>query len=86
MLEVTDKAKELLAEKGFDSNLGARPLRRVVQRTVLNPLALKIVSGEIGTGGKALIDAEKGEIVIHGVFNVMDVKQKAKLAKSGTKA
>ena len=85
-LEVTEKAKELLAEKGFDTSLGARPLRRVVQRTVLNPLALKIVSGEIGAGGRALVDAENGEIVIHDAYNLVGMKQqKAKLAKSGAK-
>ncbi len=63
-IKVLEKAKDLLAEKGFDPNLGARPLRRVIQRKVLDPLALKIVSGEVKEGDKAVVDAEKEKIVI----------------------
>ncbi|MCD6402602.1 AAA family ATPase [bacterium] len=58
----TPKAKELLAEKGFDSNLGARPLKRVIQRLVLDPLALKIVAGEIESGERILVDVQAGKI------------------------
>ena len=49
-IKVTEKAKEFLAERGFDPNLGARPLKRVIQREVLDPLSLKIVSGEVKEG------------------------------------
>jgi len=83
-LETSEKAKELLVSRGFDSALGARPLRRVIQRAVLNPLALKIVSGEIGTGGKAMIDVEKGEFVVQSAYRMPNMKQKERLTKTGT--
>ena len=65
-VDVKEKAKELLAEQGFDPNLGARPLRRVIQRKVLDPLSLKIVAGEVKPGEKISVDAKDGEIVIAG--------------------
>jgi len=60
---VTEKAKEFLAEKGFDPNFGARPLKRVIQREVLDPLSLKIVSGEIKEGERVIVDFENGKII-----------------------
>jgi ATP-dependent Clp protease ATP-binding subunit ClpB len=81
-IEVTEKAKELLGSRGFDANFGARPLKRVIQKAVLDPLALKIVSGEIGAGGKTVIDAEKGEIVLRSAFALVDMK-KTQLEKIG---
>ena len=62
-IKVTEKAKEFLAEKGFDPNLGARPLKRVIQREVLDPLSLKIVSGEIKEGERVIVDFENGKII-----------------------
>ncbi len=61
-IKITDSAKELLAEKGFDQSLGARPLKRVIQRLILDPLSLKIVSGEIKEGERVVIDLEKDKI------------------------
>ncbi len=61
-IKITDKAKDLLAEKGFDPNLGARPLRRVIQRLVLDPLALRIVRGGIKGGERAVVDSDGAEI------------------------
>jgi ATP-dependent Clp protease ATP-binding subunit ClpB len=63
-IKFSDKAKNLLAEKGFDSNLGARPLKRVIQREVLNPLALNIVSGSIKEDQNVMIDAKGNNIII----------------------
>ena len=83
-LEVTGKAKELLAERGFDQNLGARPLKRVIQKTLLNPLALKIVSGEIGPGSKVIIGVEKGEIDIQQALAMPNLKKESP-ARSGSK-
>lgn len=57
------EAKALLAKKGFDKNLGARPLKRVIQKEILDPLSLKIVSGEVLEGSKVFVGAEKGRIV-----------------------
>lgn len=62
-ISVTEKAKELLAERGFDPNLGARPLKRVIQKLVLDPLALQIVTGKILEKGKVTVDKEGDKIV-----------------------
>ncbi|MBI4359331.1 MAG: AAA family ATPase [Candidatus Nealsonbacteria bacterium] len=62
-LRFSEKAKEFLAEKGFDPNLGARPLKRVIQQLILDPLALKLVLGEIQPGRPVGIDEENGRIV-----------------------
>ena len=61
-IKISEKAKELLAKEGFDPNLGARPLKRVIQRLILDPLSVKIVIGEIMAGSRVLIDASKGKI------------------------
>ncbi|MCU0652980.1 MAG: AAA family ATPase [Candidatus Pacebacteria bacterium] len=63
-INVTEKAKEVLAQRGFDSNLGARPLRRVIQKLVLDALALKIVSGDVVEGDTVLVDADNSDIVV----------------------
>ncbi len=63
-IKFTKKTEDLLAEEGFDANLGARPLKRVIQKKVLDPLALKIVSNLIKEGDSIIIDIEKGEVVI----------------------
>jgi len=56
-LELTEEAKRLLAEKGYDPHYGARPLKRVIQRMVQDPLAMKILEGEFGDGAKVIADA-----------------------------
>jgi ATP-dependent Clp protease ATP-binding subunit ClpB len=62
-IELTETAKELLAEEGFDMVYGARPLKRVVQRDILNPLASKILSGEVTEGSRVRVDAEGRKLV-----------------------
>jgi ATP-dependent Clp protease ATP-binding subunit ClpB len=62
-LQVMPAAKDLLAEKGFDPAFGARPLRRTVQSLVQNPLATKLLSGEIEEGSQVILDAKNGELV-----------------------
>jgi ATP-dependent Clp protease ATP-binding subunit ClpB len=62
-IRITNKAKEFLALKGFDQNLGARPLKRVIQRKILDPLALKIVAGELKEKDGIIIDLEQNDIV-----------------------
>ena len=64
-ITVTEKAKELLAKQGFDTNLGARPIKRVIQKLVLDPLSLKIVKAEIFEGEKVKVDLEDNKIVFH---------------------
>ena len=63
-IKFDDEAKDLLAEKGFDLSLGARPLRRVIQKMVLDPLALLMVKGEIEEGDKVSVKASRAKIVI----------------------
>ena len=61
-LELTDAAKEALAEAGWDPAYGARPLKRAIQRLVENPLALRLLDGELGDGDTIRVDAEDGEL------------------------
>jgi ATP-dependent Clp protease ATP-binding subunit ClpB len=58
-LELTDAAKELMFTEGFDPNFGARPLKRAIQKLVQDPLALKILDGEVLHGDHVVVDAEK---------------------------
>ncbi|HWN23192.1 MAG TPA: ATP-dependent chaperone ClpB [Gaiellaceae bacterium] len=62
-LELTDAAKELLAEVGWDPTYGARPLKRALQRLVENPLALRLLEGEFAEGDTIRVDAQDGELV-----------------------
>jgi ATP-dependent Clp protease ATP-binding subunit ClpB len=61
-LELTDAAKQALAEAGWDPAYGARPLKRAIQRLVENPLALRLLDGEFGDGDTIRVDAERGEL------------------------
>jgi ATP-dependent Clp protease ATP-binding subunit ClpB len=61
-LELTDAAKELLFNQGFDPNFGARPLKRAIQKLVQDPLALKILDGEVLHGDHVIVDAKDGKI------------------------
>jgi len=57
-LELTDRAKELLFTEGYDANYGARPLKRAIQKMVQDPLALKILDGEVLHGDHVVVDAD----------------------------
>jgi ATP-dependent Clp protease ATP-binding subunit ClpB len=61
-LDLTDAAKEALAEAGWDPAYGARPLKRAIQRFVENPLALRLLDGEFADGDTIRVDAEDGEL------------------------
>ncbi|HTU41242.1 MAG TPA: ATP-dependent chaperone ClpB, partial [Candidatus Aquilonibacter sp.] len=58
-IELTDAAKDLLFTQGYDANFGARPLKRAIQKLIQDPLALKILDGEILHGDHVIIDADK---------------------------
>ena len=64
-LVVTDQAKELLANKGFDPDFGARPLRRAIQRYIENPLAEEILKGTFAEKGTITVDTKEGEFVFY---------------------
>ena len=57
-LEITEKAKNLLAKRGFDPVLGARPLRRTIQREIEDALSEKILFGEVGVGEIVTVDVD----------------------------
>jgi len=65
-LKVEDSAKHFLADEGYDPAFGARPLKRTIQNRIQNPLAKKILSGEIVEGQTVVIGAKKGEISLIG--------------------
>ncbi|MGO9864136.1 MAG: ATP-dependent chaperone ClpB [Terriglobales bacterium] len=58
-LELTGTAKELLFTEGYDANFGARPLKRAIQKLVQDPLAMKILDGEVLHGDHVVVDADK---------------------------
>jgi ATP-dependent Clp protease ATP-binding subunit ClpC len=61
-LEVTEEAKELLAKEGYDPHFGARPLRRVIQTMVEDPLSEAILAGMYQSGDTVLLEVEDDEI------------------------
>ncbi|MDO8424718.1 MAG: AAA family ATPase [bacterium] len=74
-IKITQPAKDLLAEQGFDPNLGARPLKRVIQKLVLDPLAIKIVSGEIKNKDEIIIDAQDSQIIFRSPQDLIVKKE-----------
>jgi ATP-dependent Clp protease ATP-binding subunit ClpB len=61
-IELTDAAKDLVFREGFDANFGARPLKRAIQKLIQDPLALKILDGEILHGDHVVVDAANGKM------------------------
>jgi ATP-dependent Clp protease ATP-binding subunit ClpB len=62
-LEITDAAKALIIDRGFDPLYGARPLRRYLQSSVETLIARIILSGKLSAGSTITVDAENGELV-----------------------
>jgi ATP-dependent Clp protease ATP-binding subunit ClpB len=67
-LVLDDSARDALAEQGYDPAYGARPLKRVIQREILDPLAMRILRGEIAEGATIRIGADA-----EGVFSFQPV-------------
>ena len=61
-IAVTDKAKDLIIEDGYDPTYGARPLKRTIQRRILDPLAIKVLEGQFREGDTVSIDAKAGDL------------------------
>jgi ATP-dependent Clp protease ATP-binding subunit ClpB len=61
-LRLTDAARTLLGERGWDPTYGARPLKRAIQRLVQDPLAVRLLQGEFGDGDTVEVDAEGGQL------------------------
>jgi ATP-dependent Clp protease ATP-binding subunit ClpC len=90
-LELTETARTLLAEKGFDPQLGARPLRRAIQRMVEDPLSEKILLKEFTAGDTVVVDAEgegdERKIVLKSLESVgraVKSAEKTELTVAGT--
>ncbi|MFN8276021.1 MAG: ATP-dependent chaperone ClpB [Chitinophagales bacterium] len=62
-LVVTDEALDFLGEEGYDPQYGARPLKRVVQKEIVNELSRKILSGEVGKEGRITVSLQNGKLV-----------------------
>jgi ATP-dependent Clp protease ATP-binding subunit ClpB len=62
-LELTDAAKQHVAEEGYDPVYGARPLKRVIQREIQDPLALKLLQGDFEEGDKVTVDFRDGQFI-----------------------
>ena len=62
-LDLSDNAKSLIAKEGFDPVYGARPIKRTIQRLVIDPLAQKVLAGEFKEGDTVFVDAQDGKIV-----------------------
>jgi ATP-dependent Clp protease ATP-binding subunit ClpB len=77
-IELTESAKEALFTEGFDPNFGARPLKRAIQKLIQDPLALKILDGEILHGDHVVVDAKAGKMqfqVSHRVGEPIEAKR-----------
>ena len=63
-MDVTQSAKDWLADNGYDIHFGARPLRRVIQNNIEDNLSDSLLKGELQPGDTAVIDVEDGKILI----------------------
>jgi ATP-dependent Clp protease ATP-binding subunit ClpB len=61
-IELTDDARTLLAGLGYDPTYGARPLKRVIQKRLVDKLALALLNGEFAAGDRVRVDAADGEL------------------------
>jgi ATP-dependent Clp protease ATP-binding subunit ClpB len=68
-LELTDEAKQALADAGWDPTYGARPLKRAIQRLVENPLALRLLEGDFTDGDTVRVDARANELIFERVVS-----------------
>lgn len=64
VLSISDSAKDMLAELGYDPVYGARPLNRVLQKKVLNPLAMMLIKGQVRDGEHVTVDVEDGNVTV----------------------
>jgi ATP-dependent Clp protease ATP-binding subunit ClpC len=64
-LSATTEALDLLADEGYDPEMGARPLRRVIQKKIEDPLSDSLLSGEFVDGDTIMVEVEEGKVVLH---------------------
>ncbi len=85
-LNLSSKAKALLAEEGYDPVYGARPLKRTIQRRILDPLAMKVLEGAFADGDTVVVDVKDGQFTFskgRGVTVEEEVEPGAELAATG---
>ena len=66
-VELSEKAKDLIIEEAYDPIYGARPLKRTIQRRILDPLAVRVLQGDFREGDTVLIDAQAGALSFNKV-------------------
>jgi len=74
---LSSEAREMLAEIGFDPVYGARPIKRAIQRRVLDPLAMKVLEGEFSEGDTIEVDVEDGELAFTALHNEQKKEESA---------
>ena len=62
-ISITDKAVDLLAEQGYDPQFGARPIKRLIQRNILNELSKKILDGTVKRDQSVVVDTDGKQII-----------------------
>ncbi|RYG62650.1 type VI secretion system ATPase TssH, partial [bacterium] len=73
-LQLTDDAKVVVGEEGYDPQFGARPLKRAIQRLIQDPLSKKILSGEVRDGDTVIVDAgHEGQLVFRSAHDSVTV-------------
>ena len=73
-INIQDSVKEFLVEKGFDVKLGARPLKRVIQKYILDPLSMNIVTGEVKEGNNVTVDLNNGKVIFKTISGKVTAK------------
>jgi ATP-dependent Clp protease ATP-binding subunit ClpB len=61
-VELTEPAKDLIIEEGYDPTYGARPLKRTIQRRILDPLAMRVLQGDFREGDRVRIGVKAGDL------------------------
>jgi ATP-dependent Clp protease ATP-binding subunit ClpB len=72
-LEITEAARDLLGAEGYDPVYGARPLKRLVQRRIENPLAQRVLAGEVRDGDRVVVDAACDDLVFRTAEPAVEV-------------
>ena len=81
-IDLTQSAKEWLAEEGYDETFGARPLKRALQRSIESPLSVRLLQGEFSKGDHVIVDVEDGELVFTAKSEPKTIEPKEKVAEA----
>ncbi len=85
-VRITDKAKDYIADKGYDANFGARPLKRAIQKYLEDPMAEQIIGAQISEGDTINIDLDtKKEEIIINIIKGGEKEKEKKPKKSSSK-